>query len=431
VDRIDLVTLATCDLGAVVRGRSVPARDLDRRLETGVGWVPANLSLMPLGGIADPNPFGALGDLRLRPDASTLTRLSPIDGGTPLGLILCDIAAADGAPWACCPRRALRAALDTLETAIGAHAVGAFEHEFALVTDEPCPASLSLTALRAVDPLGPIVMAALDEAGVEPEMFLAEFGAHQFEVPCAPARGIAIADRAIILREVVRDVAQRLGHRVTFAPLSTPDGVGSGAHLHLSLVDAAGAPLLFDADGPAGLSELGGSFAAGILRHAPALTALVAPSPVSARRLSPHRWSASGAFLGERHREAFVRVPAPEHDDAAASFNLELRAVDATANPYLALATTIRAGLAGVRDRLPAPPVVDRELADGERDELRVVPLPRSLAESLAALEADAEARGWLGSPLCEAYLTMKRGELATAENLDDDALCRAYASAY
>jgi glutamine synthetase len=111
---MELVTLATCDLGAIVRGRSVPAGSLDTALRGGVGWVPANQSLLPLGGIADPNPFGARGDLRLLPDPATRTRLPAADGATPLGLLLCDIVGEDGKPWACCPRRALRAALDAL-----------------------------------------------------------------------------------------------------------------------------------------------------------------------------------------------------------------------------------------------------------------------------------------------------------------------------
>ena len=118
----------------------------------------------------------------------------------------------------------------------------------------------------------------LAAAGVEPECFLAEYGHHQFEVPCAPADGVAAADRSVTFKEVVRDVARHLGRRVTFAPLSDPAAVGNGTHIHLSLVGDAGEPLLHDPGQPGGLSRLGGQFAAGILHHSVALVALTAPS---------------------------------------------------------------------------------------------------------------------------------------------------------
>jgi glutamine synthetase len=425
-----LVALVTCDLGAIARGRSVPLANLEARIGAGVGWVPANHALLPLGGIADPNPFGALGDLRLVPDRATAAGVPAAHGETALELVLCDIVGEDGEPWACCPRHALRAALQTLRAELGARAIGAFEHEFELVLDSPPAPAFSLVAQREVEPFGPAVMAALREAGVEPEMFLAEFGPHQFEIPCRPSEGVAIADRAVVLREVVRDVARRHGMRATFSPVAAPGAIGNGAHLHLSLLDEEGEPLLYDASRPAGLSALGGSFAAGVLSHAGPLVAIIAPSPVSGARLVPGHWSAGGAFLGDRHREAFVRIPAA----AGRDYNLELRAADATANPYLALACVIHAGLRGVREGLPSPTALHRDLGAlpaAERSALGVVDLPGSLGEALDALEADATGRSWLGPPLHAAYMAMKRAEISAVAGLDDDEICRRYARVY
>ena len=90
-------------------------------------------------------------------------------------------------------------------------------------------------------------MAALDEAGVEPEVFLPEYGRDQFEVSCAPAIGEASADRAVAVREITREIARLNGLAATFAPKTSEDGVGNGVHLHLSFRDKNGAPTLFDA----------------------------------------------------------------------------------------------------------------------------------------------------------------------------------------
>ena len=188
----DLVALVCCDLGAIVRGRSLFASELDAHMQTGVGWVPANHALTPLGPIAEPNPYGSTGDLRLLPDPDTRMR---IDGWTtrsesnhnPLELLLCDIVHTDGRPWECCPRRFLRDALQELEREFDLHLSASFEHEFQLMRDAPAQLPFSLQAQRAAEPFATDVMRALVDAGAQPERFFAEFAAHQFEIPVAPA----------------------------------------------------------------------------------------------------------------------------------------------------------------------------------------------------------------------------------------------------
>ena len=180
----------------------------------------------------------------------------------------------------------------------------------------------------------------------------------------APTEGIAAADRAAIVKEVVREVARRLGRRATFSPLPDPEGIGNGVHVHISLLDADGRNALYAADRPGALSDLGGAFAAGLLRHLPALLAFTAPSAISYLRLTPHRWSAGTAALGYRNRECAVRIcPVAElaGGDLSRQFNLEYRAMDGTASPHLALALLVRAGLAGIRGDLPTPPLLDRD----------------------------------------------------------------------
>src|SRR5207302_1113239 len=137
---------------------------------------------------------------------------------------------------------------------------------------------------------------------------------------------------------------------------SDPSAPGNGAHIHFSLLDASGAPLLFDGARPGCLSELAERFAAGILLHADALCALCAPSPCSALRLAPHHWSAGAVCVGQRNREALLRIPpllSLTGADEAAQMRLEYRAADAAANPYLALGALVCAGLDGLQRELP------------------------------------------------------------------------------
>jgi glutamine synthetase len=438
VSTSELVALVCCDLGSIVRGRSVLAGELDEHLQAGVGWAPANHALTPLGPVAEPNPFGSTGDLRLLPDAATRVLVDADGGASPLELVLCDIVATDGAPWECCPRSFLRETLGELERELGgARVVASFEHEFQLLLESPAALPFTLEQQRLVEPFPTLVMGALVDAGVEPERFFAEYAAHQFEIPVAPAEGVASADRSVVLREVVREIARRQGMRASFVPLLDPTQAGNGVHIHLSLLDRDGASLLYDGARPAGLSELGGSFAAGILRHARALSVLTAASPVSGARLAPHRWSAGAVCLAQHNREALLRIPpvvALAGGDPARQLHLEYRGADASASPHLALAAILRAGLEGIHAELPTPAMLDRDPAEldaREAERFGVGALPSTLAQALQALADDDVARGWMTPLLYDAYVSIKHAERDAARDMDLEELCRRYAAIY
>jgi glutamine synthetase len=433
----DLVALVCCDLGAIVRGRSLPAAALeDPRAD--VGWVPANHALTPIGTLAEPNPFGSTGDLRLLPDPSTRTRVEGSEGFDPLELVLCDIAEIDGRPWECCPRTFLREAVEQLRAELGLRAVASFEHEFQLLDEggEPAALPFSLDAQRRAGRFPAGAMRALRQAGAAPERFMPEYASHQFEIPVAAAEGVAAADRAVVVREVVREVARREGRRATFTPLLDPAQAGNGVHIHLSLIDAGERAVLYDRSRPGALSELGGSFAAGVLRQARALTALSAPSPVSAGRLAPHHWGAGAVCLGRQNRETLLRIPplVAGTGEPERQLRLEYRAADAAANPYLALGALLRAGLQGVRDGLEPAPVLECDPAQLNAAEARrygVGALPDSLAGALAALAEDQQARAWMTPLMYDAYMAVKRSEVEAAEGVDQAELCARYARIY
>jgi glutamine synthetase len=434
--RREALIMACCsDLAGQVRGKAFPARDFDRRCAEGVGWCPTNIQISAFDQIAE-SPFGALGDLLLMPDPETRVDVEPGTDEPGEHMVLCDITHTDGRPWACCLRTQLKGALAALEAETGLGLIAAFEHEFHYTGDAAEPGgAYALRSLRRAAALGESLLSALGQAGVEVGLFHPEFGAGQYEITVAPAAGLRAADHAVILRELARGAGERLGQRVSFAPVIPGMAVGNGVHVHMSLVDAGGEPMMHDPDGPGGLSAPGGSFVAGIVRHLPALVALSAASTVSYQRLVPHRWSAAFNNLGLRDREAALRIcPVRENDDVARAFNVEYRAADAAASPYLLLAAVVRAGLQGLKEGLPAPVPTEEDLALRPEAELTargLRRLPTSLGQALDALDADAVATAWFPPLLLDVYRKHKRGEIALLEGLSGEEQAARYAQVY
>jgi glutamine synthetase len=433
--REPLIMACCSDIAGQVRGKAFAARDFEQRCAAGIGWCPTNIQITAFDPIAE-SPFGALGDLLLKPDPGTRVdvEFGPDDPGD--HFILCDLTHTDGRPWDCCLRTALKDALGALEAAAGLRLIAAFEHEFHFTGDAGEPGgAYALRSMRRGAALGETLLAALDQAGIEVVLFHPEYGAAQYEHSVAPRPGLIAADQAVVLRELTRSVGERLGQRITFAPVVAGMGVGNGVHVHLSLVDESGEPVMYAADGPGGLSPRGGSFVAGIVRHLPALVAFSAASTVSYQRLVPHRWSAAFNNLGVRDREAAVRIcPVREDDDVARAYNVEYRAADAAASPYLLLAALVRAGVQGLRESLPPPEPTQEDLAlrtEAELEARGLRRLPTSLTVALAALESDDVARSWWPPRLLDVYLKHKRGEIALLDGLSEEEQARRYALVY
>jgi glutamine synthetase len=296
---------------------------------------------------------------------------------------------------------------------------------------------MSLEALRRTDPFGPTLMAALAEAGVAPEVMITEYGSDQFEVTHAPADALVAADRAVAIREITREVARNLGWRASFAPKNAPGAVGNGVHIHFSFLDETGKPAAYDPAGAGRLSQKAGAFCASVLLHLPPLTALTAASVPSYYRLRPHSWSSSYTWLADRDREASLRIcPTTSIGgrDPAEQFNIEYRAADATGNPYLSLAALIRAGLEGLVNRLPTPPLVTgdpTQMSAEERASLGLVRLPESLEAALASLAADKTVCGWFAPAFLETFIGEKRAEIAYLKDRSPEAICELYRSLY
>lgn len=426
--------ICTSDFSGLLRGKGVPTADFDRRSITGVGWTPTNVQITCFDTISN-SPYGALGDLVLRPDPQTRIE-APLPDGQVLAFALGDICDLDGTPWECCTRGVLKAAIAAFEAETGMRLKVSFEHEF-MFNAVSTTAGFSLAGFA--ERLGYIsaLTGALAAAGLTPDSFLREYGPNQMEVTLPPADPLRAADQAAILRDLARTVGRALGQHISFAPLLAPDVVGNGVHVHLSLWDNDGAPVTHDPTGIGGLSALAGAFVAGMLRHSDALCALTAPTALSYMRLVPHRWSAAFNNLGKQDREATVRicpVSATDPQARAKQFNVEFRAADAAASPHLALAGLILAGLAGVRDRLvaPEPTYDDISLWSDERlAAAGIKRLPSSLEAALAALEADSVLCAALPSRLPAIYAAHKRGEIAHVAAMQSEERFAAYVAVY
>jgi glutamine synthetase len=423
----ELAFLGVCDLAAQVRGKSVPASDLPTRLTHGIGYTPANICFSPFGTIA-PSPFGTIGDIVLLPDASTEVNVTL--NGAQEHFYLSDIITQDGNRWPFCPRDFLRRALTRLD-ATGCTILAGFEQEF-VYTGLPAEPrrGYALTSFREQGPFGATLIAALRAAGLTPETFLPEFGPSQCEITVAPAIGLRAADEAIILRELTRAVAHSLGHTATFAPMVSPEGVGNGTHIHLSLRDRSGIPVTHEPGAPYGLSPLGQHFAAGILEHMPALAAITAPSVCSYYRLTPNRWAPTWANVSLQDRAASLRIC----PGSPRQLNIEYRVADATANPYLALGALVHAGVDGIERKLTLPAPLTKPfttMTDDERRAANLQPLPRTLTEALNLLRNTPTAPQWFGPDFFDLYLNHKQEEEKSLTGLPPQEICNRYAAVY
>ena len=435
----DPLTMFTyMDLSGQVRGKGFPTSQLPERLKNGIGWTPNNLMFTALGTIA-PGFWGSHGDVMFMADPDTRVEVDYDDGSPAERFYLCDVQNTDGSPWDCCPRSLLRAAAADLLAETGLTLKATFEHEFIYSGANARAAdNYALDAIRRHGAFGETYLGALKTAGVKVDTYLAEFAAGQFEVTVPPFAALKACDTAVIVRELARATAYRLGHGVSFSPRVTPDSLGSGVHIHFSLWDQFGKPVSHDLARPFGLSEVAGQFLSGIVRHMPALCAFTAPSPVSYLRLVSHAWTGVWSNVGVRDREAGLRIcptfgTSPEA--VARQFNFEYRAADATANPYLQLAVILRAGLAGIRAGLAAPrPTVEEDpetMTPEDRAARNIVRLPMSADAALAALEADQEAQGFLPGRMLQAYVANKRAEFALSRDWTPAQICQRYAEVY
>lgn len=276
------------------------------------------------------------------------------------------------------------------------------------------------------------IVEAMNRLGWDVYSFDHEDGNGQFEIDFRYADALTTADRITFLKLMVGEIAAKHGYFATWMPKPYGNRTGSGAHLNMSLADLeTGANLFEAADDPRGLgiSKLGYHFIAGVLRHAPAITAVIAPTVNSYKRLikrgamSGSTWAPVFACYGNNNRTNMLRVP-------MGGGRVECRAADSAMNVYLGQALVLAAGLEGVREELdPGEPHRDNlyEYTEEERAARGIRFLPRTLGEAIDAFEADPLSREVLGDEMFGAFAAYKRTEWEEYQNHVSDWEMRRY----
>jgi glutamine synthetase len=431
---VRLVRFLYCDNGGVIRGKATHVERLGDRLRTGIGLTVAMQAMNSLDQLQPVEGMGPVGEIRLVPDPDTFTVL-PYAPHT--AAMLADHVRLDGQPYEAGPRNFLKRMAARLAER-GMVLRCAVENEWSLATQRdgrhvPVDESLcfSTVGMAASAEVTDATVAALGEQGIQVEQYYAELGHGQQELSVAPRPAVQAADTQVLVRETIRGVAARSGLVASLAPKPWPDQAGNGAHIHFSLWDADGQRNLFhDAAGRFGLSGTAEQFLAGVLRHAPGLLALTAPSVNSYQRLLPQHWSSAFVCWGPDNREATVRVPSTFWGMEHASTNLEFKPTDSSCNPYLAFGGLIAAGLDGIERELEAPEPLSVDpatLPDREREAAGAHRYPTTLQESIGSLERDDVLLEALGELLARSYLAVRRSEWEAYSAMPEEERFRAH----
>jgi glutamine synthetase len=424
--KIDYLLAQYVDIHGTPRCKGVPARVLDLFLDGSAGFAGAAVSGLGQG----PHDH----DLIAAPALDSFT-LVPWETG--VARFACDLTV-DGRAWPYCARTVLKRNLEALAREGHAMMVGTEAEHFLVerrpdgsiapydpagvdTLDKPC---YDFKSLSGSMPYLRTLIEYMTDLGWEPYASDHEDANAQYEINWKYADALTSADRLTFYKMMTSQVARRFGAIATFMPKPFAKLTGSGCHFHISLWDTKRTQNRFldtsDHRG-LGLSTLAYQFLAGVMDHARALTAVVAPTVNCYKRLSVGEfltgatsgftWTPAFVSYGDNNRTQMFRVPEPGR--------FESRLVSAAANPYLAMSAFIAAGLDGIRRKLdPGEPNIGKNmytltLAEVKAERL----LPQSLPEALDAFERDPVIQGALGPELAKEFLTVKRQEWVRYHN--------------
>jgi glutamine synthetase len=249
----------------------------------------------------------------------------------------------------------------------------------------------------------------LEEMGFEIEASHHEVAPAQHEIDFKYEDGLKTADNIVTFKMAVRTVARRHGMHATFMPKPKTGINGSGMHINMSLMKD-GKNIFNDPSAPIGLSEEALQFIAGLMHHVPSMAAITNPLVNSYKRLVPGYEAPVYIAWSEKNRSPLIRIPASRGENT----RVELRSPDPSANPYLALAVCLAAGLDGIKKKMVPVNSVDKNIyimSEEEKAELGIHSLPGSLLEALSEFEKSDFMRSVLGDHLFDNYVKAKKAE--------------------
>jgi len=410
---VDFIRLQFTDILGTVKNVSIPAKQAEKAFTEGIYFDGSSI-----------NGFVRIqeSDMRLEPDPTTFAVLPWRDGPevTSARMISDVHDTSTGAPFVGDPRKVLKDAVARARE-MGYTVNAGPEPEFFLFQeDEEGNATLEWSDKGGYFDLAPKDLAqdvrgdiiyGLEDMGFEVEASHHEVAQSQHEIDFKYEDILSTADNVATFRSVVRAIASQHDLHATFMPKPIPRINGSGMHTHLSLFTEDGENAFHDDDDEFNLSETAKQFLAGILDHAPAITAVANPTVNSYKRLIPGYEAPVYVAWSDVNRSALVRKPAAR---VPAASRIELRSPDPSCNPYLAFAVMIHAGLDGVKRGLDCPDPVRENIYDFDeqkREEYGIDTLPSNLGNAVDELEEDEVVMDALGPHVSEKFVEAKRQE--------------------
>jgi glutamine synthetase len=410
---VDFLRLQFTDILGTVKNVSVPADQAEKAFTEGIYFDGSSIE----GFVRIQES-----DMRLMPDPTTFAVLPWRNSEEVTSArLICDVIdTTTGEPFSGDPRRVLKNALERAKE--HGYTVNAGpEPEFFLFEEDEDGAATTRTHDSggyfdlapkdlASDVRGDIIYG-LEEMGFDVEASHHEVAEGQHEIDFKYEDGLTTADNIATFRSAVRAIAAQHGLHATFMPKPIAHINGSGMHTHISLFTEDGENVFHDESDEFDLSETAYGFLAGILEHAPAISAVTNPNVNSYKRLVPGYEAPIYIAWSDVNRSALVRKPAAR---IPAASRIEFRVPDPSCNPYLALAVMIHAGLDGVENDIECPDPVRENIYDfdeAKREEYGIDTLPGNLGEAIDALETDEVVMSALGPHVSETFVEAKRQE--------------------
>ncbi len=358
-------------------------------------------------------------DMYLHPDLDTFVIFPWSHEKGKVARLICDIATPDGQPFAGDPRSNLKRVLKKMEElGFTSFNLGPEPEFFLFKLDEKGEPTLEVNDHGGYFDLAPTdlgencrrdIVLELEEMGFEIEASHHEVAPGQHEIDFKYADAITACDNIQTFKLVVKTIARKHGLHATFMPKPLFGEAGSGMHFNVSLF-RGNENAFFNANSELGLSETAMQFMAGVLHHVQGFTAITNPTVNSYKRLVPGYEAPCYVAWSAQNRSPLIRVPSAR----GLSTRIEVRSVDPSANPYLAMAVLLEAGLEGIRQDMVPPAPINRNIyvmTETERKANGIENLPASLDDALRLLEKDEIVKDALGSHIYENFKEAKEIE--------------------
>lgn len=406
---VEFIRLQFTDISGNLKNLAITAGQLEKALDNDCMFDGSSIE-----GFADVEES----DMYLHPDYSTLEIFPWRPQQGKVARLICDVYRPDRTPFAGDPRYVLKRAIREAEEMGLTFRVGA-ECEFFLfhLDDNGMPTTLTHEKAGYFD-VGPVdfgenarrdMVLTLEDMGFVVEASHHDVAPAQHEISFRYDDALTTADNIMTFKLAVRTIAKRHGLHASFMPKPRYGENGSGMHINMSLLKD-GKNIFADEKGAHGLSRDAYAFLGGVMEHMRCMTAIMNPIVNSYKRLVPGFEAPAYIAWSATNRSALIRIPAAVGD----AVRMELRSPDPTANPYLALAAVLRAGLDGIKRQTPVPESVDCNIfhmSEQERSARKIEELPGTLAEAVSCMEKDGFMRKMLGDHVFEKYIALKKEE--------------------